>query len=104
MALDNPTRWLSLGAALGALVFFGMLGSERSTAKSRSAAAQTQAQAWAPRQGPELRLLSWRWYREYGYIHVEGEVQNISPEPMNNVMVVALLRTEGEEFVRKPTP
>ncbi len=47
----------------------------------------------------KLRLLSWHWHREYSYITVEGEVQNISNERLENVIAEATFRTSDRVFV-----
>ncbi len=48
----------------------------------------------------ELQLLSWRNYTEYGYIHVVGEVKNISNSKLDNVTAVVTFRTEDGTLVK----
>ncbi len=55
-----------------------------------------------PEPKPEymLQCLSWSNYTEYGYIHVVGEVKNISNAKLENVMAVVSFRTEDGTLVK----
>lgn len=54
----------------------------------------------APSNEPKLQLLSWSNYTEYGYIHVVGEVKNISNSKLEHVTAVVTFRTEDGTLVK----
>ncbi|MFC1955016.1 FxLYD domain-containing protein [Chloroflexota bacterium] len=56
----------------------------------------------SPSNGPgyKLQCLSWANYTEYGYIHVVGEVNNISDSKLENVTAVVNFRTEDGTLVK----
>jgi hypothetical protein len=47
-----------------------------------------------------LQCLSWSNYREYDYIHVVGEVKNISDSKLENVVATVAFRTEDGTLVK----
>lgn len=49
---------------------------------------------------PPLELVSWRWYFEHGYMHVTGQIKNVSNNKMSNVMVVATFTTASGDIVK----
>jgi len=46
-----------------------------------------------------LELVSWRWYTEFGYVHVVGQVKNISDEPLKNVEALATFYASDDTLV-----
>lgn len=48
----------------------------------------------------ELALLSSRSYEEFGFHHVDGQVENISGQSLENVMVVVTWYTQDDQFIK----
>ena len=96
---DNVVKWLKVIipllaiASIGAVIFALFLQS----ASIPSSLATTE-----PESKPEymLQCISWSNYSEYGYIHVVGEVKNISNTKLENVMAVVAFRTEDGTLVK----
>lgn len=49
---------------------------------------------------PPLKLHSWTCVTEYGFTTIAGEVSNRSALPIDSLMVVGVLRTNGGDFVK----
>jgi hypothetical protein len=49
--------------------------------------------------GPQLELVKFTWHTEYGYAVLEGQVSNISEEPLKNVAAVASFYDSNGGFV-----
>jgi hypothetical protein len=49
---------------------------------------------------PPLQLVSWRCFKEYGYVFVAGEVKNVSSGPLENVLAVGQFKTSSGELVK----
>lgn len=47
-----------------------------------------------------LECLSWDNYSEYGYIHVVGEIKNISNIKLENIMAIVNFRTDTGDLVK----
>lgn len=47
----------------------------------------------------KLLLISWNWHTEYGYAIAEGEVKNISAEPLKNVEALVRFYTDDKQFI-----
>ena len=79
------------------------LGTEREAREQREAtrrAARAQAAAGeeAARRIP-LAVVSWHWGPEHGFAVAEGEVKNVSPDRLDNVMAMVTFRTSSGELV-----
>ncbi len=57
----------------------------REEAAERAAEAAAQRERDAAEARPKLKVLSYQWGREYGYITLEGEVKNLSDEPLDGL-------------------
>lgn len=51
-------------------------------------------------EGPLLELLSWRCDKAHGFVHVKGEVKNISGRKLEHVVAVGSFRTASGELVK----
>ncbi len=49
---------------------------------------------------PALKLVSSRNDREYGYIIISGEVQNMSESPQSNIMAMVIFRDRNGTFIK----
>lgn len=58
---------------------------------------QSENPDWIP---PRLALLASNGHSEYGYYTVEGQVRNVSTEPLHNVTVVANWYDSNDGFVK----
>lgn len=90
-------RWVIILALIvgGATVLGTCLLGDDSTAPT-----QAPTEPESPSYEPKLQLLSWSNYTEYGYIHVVGEVKNISNSKLDNVTAVVTFRTEDGTLVK----
>lgn len=93
-------------AIVGAVVDTGRRTTDRRAAvnesERRSLAANPSAQVpdARPRGGePVLEVLSKRGYGEYGYMHVEGQVKNLSGRSMENLTAVVTWYAENGTFI-----
>lgn len=50
-------------------------------------------------QSPQLELLDWNWRHEYGYAMVEGQVKNITSEPLKNIEAVVTFTDAKGTFI-----
>ncbi len=93
-------RWVIILALIvgGATVLGTCLLGDDSTEKPAPTQAPTEPEA--PSYEPKLQLLSWSNYTEYGYIHVVGEVRNISNSKLEHVLAVVTFRTENGTLVK----
>jgi hypothetical protein len=97
-----------IGVIVGLLVLLSFFRSDnRPTPETRSQAQRT-ADTSTPSAGrpstapavPPLEIQSWRCGAESGYAKVEGEVKNVSAQPLRNVAAVATFRTKDGTFVK----
>jgi hypothetical protein len=49
--------------------------------------------------GPQLELVKYAWHIEYGYAILEGQVKNISSQPLKNVTAVASFYDASSGFI-----
>ena len=49
---------------------------------------------------PKLRIGSWRCYKEYGFVQIDGQVTNISDASLDAVMAVGTFQTKSGTFVK----
>jgi len=68
------------------------------TSHSSNSGGDSAAPPPAP-TSPPLELLSFNCGKEYGYVQVEGEVKNISSDPMKNVEAVGGFRDRDGKLV-----
>jgi hypothetical protein len=81
-----------------ALVGTGGMVSAQSLDSGKPSEMAENPQQW--QQGPKLKVLSRSCSREYGYIYIQGEVQNMSGEKLDNVEAVGIFRTAGGDLVK----
>jgi hypothetical protein len=100
-------KWLLLVIASTVLLLIvylaGCSSTPSPTSEPNSVPASTQTPApVSPTPAPEyiLQCFSWSNYTEYGYIHVVGEVKNISNVKLENVVAVVSFRTEDGTLVK----
>jgi hypothetical protein len=72
-------------AAFGLWVISNLLPSD----SSRRPASSSEVTNPPVTTGPQLELVKYAWHIEYGYAILEGQVRNISSEPLKNVAAVA---------------
>jgi hypothetical protein len=48
---------------------------------------------------PELELVSYSWHIEYGYAILEGQVRNVSLQPLKNVTAVGSFYDANNGFI-----
>jgi hypothetical protein len=72
-------------------------GSRSSSTSSRSPTSRYQPPP-AP-QGPQLELLDWHWSRQYDFVTAEGQVKNITSEPIENVEAVVTFTDANGKFI-----
>jgi hypothetical protein len=87
--------WIIVGV-LVLLVIIGSFGDENSTNNP----VVTQSRVQPKPVEPPLELQSWRCGTEHGFIHVRGEVKNVSSTKLENVMVIGTFYTESGDFVK----
>lgn len=49
---------------------------------------------------PDLKVLTFEWREEYGYLVMEGEVKNTSSGPLENVQAIGIFSEEDGTFVK----
>ncbi len=47
----------------------------------------------------KLELIGWSWGSEHGYVTVEGQVTNVSKEPLRNIQALVTFYTKSKEFI-----
>lgn len=102
-----PQKSKSKGVGLGGwilILFVGWVVYQVATVDvgrtSPSSTASSSALTVPPPMGPLLEVQSWQCDKEYSYVFVRGEVKNISPEPLKNVVAVGEFRTKSGELVK----
>lgn len=70
---------------------------ERAAAEERERLAQERREAEEAAR-PKLKVLAYTWSREHGYITMEGQVKNLSDEPIDGLQAVGSFY-KGETFV-----
>ena len=94
--------WIAI-VFLGLFIIGMMIGPDKSTSTnpdSTFSADQSNAVTPATPEPPPLEVLSWRCDNEHGYIHVRGEVRNVSSRKLENVVAVGEFRTKDGELVK----
>lgn len=51
------------------------------------------------RASAKLEVLKWSWHTQYDYAIAEGQVRNISTEPLRNIEAVVIFKTRGGDFI-----
>lgn len=88
-------------AIIFGLIILGMIASPDQPGDSTStSSSDTSSKTSATQEPPPLELLSWHCEKEYGYVHVRGEVRNVSPRKLENVVAVGEFRTKDGELVK----
>ena len=82
-------------AAFGLWVISTLLPSDN----SRKTASSPEVTNPPVPTGPQLELVKYSWHIEYGYAILEGQVRNISPEPLKNVAAVASFYDSDGGFI-----
>ena len=82
-------------AAFGLWVISSLLRNEK---PGRPASSSEIADLPVP-TGPRLELVKYAWHIEYGYAILEGQVRNISSEPLKNVAAVASFYDSNGGFI-----
>ncbi len=82
----SPLAWGCLVVLLGVLGLFvlaALLVDHSTTDRVRS------PEVGGPPAAPQLELKGFSWHTEYGYAILEGQVTNVSSQPLKNVTAVA---------------
>jgi len=88
-------------AIIFGLIILGMIASPDQPKNSTSTSSSvTSSKSSVTQEPPPLELVSWRCEKEYGFIHVRGEVRNVSPRKLENVAAVGEFRTKDGELVK----
>lgn len=89
---------VSLAGVIALAFIFGAVGAASGpSTPSQSAAADSQA-SQAPAE-PLLEVKSWKFYNQYGFVHMEGEVANISGQRLESVTAVATYYDKDGTFI-----
>jgi hypothetical protein len=95
---------LAIGCLVVLIAFIGLwvigkiMSSGSSYSNSTSSLSASREEAPAPR-GPMLELVKSHWYTEYDYAIYEGQVKNISSQPLKNVEAVATFYDSNGQFI-----
>tara|TARA_R110000782_G_scaffold191199_4_gene281045 strand:- start:39 stop:605 length:567 start_codon:yes stop_codon:yes gene_type:complete len=99
--------WIAVGVLVLLAFIGGMFGDKSPSRATVAPQPKNQVQAADPPlehqvqyAEPPLELQSWRCGTEHGYIHVRGEVKNVSTRKLENVMVVGMFYTKSGDFVK----
>ena len=109
-----PVKKKTSPAAIGCLGILGILflmtfiGNLTRSSSSRSASTSTDAARSSAQQAPsrvsepELALIASRGYPSSGrsFFHVEGQVRNLTDQPLKSVMAVTTWYDEKDNFVK----
>lgn len=87
--------WIVVGV-LALLAFIGSIGDEPSAPSTKASSPSARSEPATP----PLQLQSWSCGTEHGYIHVRGEVKNVSSGKIDNVTVVGKFYTKSGDFVK----
>lgn len=89
---------------LGLLFFFVCVSTlSRPPSKTGTTSSTTSSPRVAPppplAPAVQLRVEKWSWHEEYDYAIAEGQVTNVSDEPLKNVTAVVTFKTKSDEFI-----
>ena len=82
-------------AAFGLWVISNLLPNDN----SRRPASSSEVTKPSVPTGPQLELVRYAWQIEYGFAILEGQVRNISSEPLKNVAAVASFYDSNGGFI-----
>lgn len=86
-----------LVATLGLLVIGTLTKGPESSSKGAKDGGRASTQGSSSE--PQLELVKYAWHIEYGYAILEGQVKNISPQPLKNVTAVASFYDASDGFI-----
>lgn len=90
---------LAVLVAFVALWVIGKIMSGGSSDRSVGTSLLTGSKETQAPTGPMLELIKSHWYTEYGYAIYEGQVKNISSQPLKNVEAVATFYDSNGQFI-----
>lgn len=84
-------------------LFLVILGEIIDGGNSANHSSSTETSAPTPTPAPVLKLIDWKWGKDYDFVKAVGRVKNLSDKPLKNIQAVVTWETSDGQTITTGT-